>query len=62
MKNETNYKNKAKELNAKYPSVKAIVKTGWNGRFEIEVSTVDKAKALSEMFCEFKFVSGLYIA
>lgn len=55
------YNNKAKELNTKFPSLKAEVKVSpWGGRLEIEVSTVDKAKALNQMFSAFNFTSGLY--
>ena len=60
MNAETKYKTKAAKLNAKYPALKAEVKKGWGGRLEIEVSTIDKAKACNEMFCEFTFVSGNY--
>jgi hypothetical protein len=60
MNTEYKYKIKAAELNGKYPSLKAEVKKGWSGRLEIEVSTVDKAKACNEMFREFTFVSGNY--
>jgi hypothetical protein len=60
MNAESKYKIKAAYLNAKYPTLKAEVKKGWDGRLEIEVSTIDKAKACSEMFCEFTFVSGNY--
>lgn len=57
----TDYQNKANELNAKYPSLKATVNVSpWGGRLEIEVSTVDKAKALKEMFPKFTFTSGFY--
>ena len=60
MNTESKYKIKAAELNAKYPTLKAEVKKGWGGRLEIEVSTIDKAKACNEMFHEFTFVSGSY--
>jgi hypothetical protein len=60
MNAESKYKIKAAELNAKYPALKAEVKKGWGDRLEIEVSTIDKAKACSEMFREFTFVSGNY--
>jgi hypothetical protein len=60
MNSESKYKIKASELNAKYPTLKAEVKKGWSGRLEIEVSTIDKAKACNEMFREFTFVSGSY--
>lgn len=57
----TEYQNKANELNAKYPSLNAVVNVSpWGGRLEIEVSTVDKAKALKEMFKNFTFTSGSY--
>lgn len=55
------YISKANELNAKYPSLNAVVNVSpWGGRLEIEVSTVDKAKALKEMFPKFTFTSGMY--
>jgi hypothetical protein len=55
------YNNKANELNAKYPTLNAEVKVSpWGGRLEIEVSTVDKAKALNQMFPSFTFTSGMY--
>jgi hypothetical protein len=55
------YNNKANKLNAKYSTLNAEVKVSpWGGRLEIEVSTVEKAKALSQMFPSFVFTSGLY--
>ena len=61
MKNATDYNNKANELNSKFPSLNAEIKVSpWGGRLEIEVSTVDKAKALNQMFVGFTFTSGLY--
>lgn len=46
----TAYDAKAKEVNAKYPQVKAEVRVSpWGGRLEIEVSSVDKAKALAAL-------------
>lgn len=57
----TDYTNKANELNAKWPNLKATVKVSpWGGRLEIEVSTVNKAKALYEMFPKFNFTSEMY--
>ena len=61
MKNATDYNNKANELNSKFPSLNAEIKVShWGGRLEIEVSKVDKAKALNQMFVGFTFTSGLY--
>ena len=55
------YTNKANELNAKFSTLNAEVKKSpWGGRLEIEVSTVNKAKALNQMFKAFTFTSGLY--
>jgi hypothetical protein len=55
------YNNKANELNAKYSNLNAKIKVSpWGGRLEIEVSTVDKAKALNQMFSSFTFTSGMY--
>lgn len=55
------YNNKANEINAKFPAVKAEVKVSpWGGRLEIEVATVNKAKALNEMYPKFTFTSGSY--
>ena len=55
------YTNKVNELNAKFPTLNAEVKKStWGGRLEIEVSTVNKAKALNQMFNAFTFTSGLY--
>ena len=55
------YNNKTKELNSRFPSLNAEVKVSpWGGRLEIEVSTVDKAKALNQMFHSFNFTSGQY--
>jgi len=52
---------KAEELNKKFPTLNAEVKVSpFGGRLEIEVSTVDKAKALNEMFSGFTFTSGAY--
>lgn len=60
MKNQ-DYNNKAAELNSKFPSLEARVNVSpWGGRLEIEVSTVDKAKTLKQMFSNFTFTSGLY--
>ena len=55
------YNDKATELNNILPSLNAEVKVSpWGGRLEIEVSSVDKAKALAEMYTSFNFTSGLY--
>ena len=55
------YNNKASELNAKYSTLNARVKVSpFGGRLEIEVSTVDKAKVLNEIFYSFNFTSGMY--
>lgn len=48
----------AAAINKKYPAVKAEARISENsGRFEIEVATVDKAKALFQMFGFSKGVS-----
>ena len=48
MKTLNDYNNKANELNSKFPSIKAKVSVSpFGGRLEIEVSTVEKAKALA---------------
>lgn len=55
------YTAKADELNNRYPSLKAKVQVSqYGGRLEIEVATVDKAKALNQMFSNFSFTSGSY--
>jgi len=55
------YQNKANELNKKFNTLNAEVKVSpWGGRLEIEVSTVDKAKTLKQMFPKFTFTSGMY--
>jgi hypothetical protein len=55
------YNNKANELNNRFPTLNAqVVVSPWGGRLEIEVSTVDKAKALNQMFSNFTFTSGMY--
>jgi len=55
------YNNKANELNAKFSTLNAEVKVSpFGGRLEIEVSTLNKAKALNEMFSGFTFTSGIY--
>jgi len=59
--NTQDYNNLVEKLNAKYPAVKATVNVSpFGGRLEIEVATVDKAKALKEMFPSFTFTSGMY--
>ena len=56
-----NYQDKATELNNKFKTLNAEArKSPFGGRLEIEVSTVDKAKALNEMFNNFTFTSGGY--
>ena len=61
MKTLQEYNQKAQELNAKYASLNATVSTSpWGGRLEIEVSSVDKAKALNEMFPSFTFTTNTY--
>lgn len=55
------YNNKANELNKRFPSLNAQVNVSpFGGRLEIEVATVDKAKALNQMFPKFTFTSGWY--
>jgi hypothetical protein len=55
------YNNKANDLNTKFPALKASVKVSpFGGRLEIEVASVDKAKALFQMYPTFNFTSGLY--
>ena len=55
------YNNKVNELNSRFPTLKAKVNVSpFGGRLEIEVSTVDKAKALNQMFPRFTFTSGWY--
>ena len=55
------YNNKANELNERFPSLNAQVSVSpFGGRLEIEVATVDKAKALNQMFPKFTFTSGWY--
>jgi hypothetical protein len=55
------YNNKANELNSRFKSLNAQVNVSpFGGRLEIEVSSVDKAKALNQMFPSFTFTSGLY--
>jgi hypothetical protein len=49
------YNNKANELNAKFPNLKAEVITGWNGALEIKVINSDKANTLKEMYRNFNF-------
>ena len=57
----TDYNRKATELNNKFKALNAEVKvSAWGGRLEIEVSSVDKAKALNEMYLNFNFTSGNY--
>ena len=61
MKTLNDYNTKANELNSKFSTLNAEVKVSpWGGRLEIEVSTVDKAKALNQMFLGFTFTSGSY--
>jgi hypothetical protein len=57
----TEYNNKATELNNRFKTLNAEVKVSpFGGRLEINVSTVDKAKALNEMYLGFNFTSGNY--
>jgi len=50
------YNNKAIELNAKFPNLKAEVVKNWNGTsLEIKVINSDKAKTLREMYRKFNF-------
>ena len=57
--NSTEYAALADKLNAKFPSLKATVSVSpWGGRLEMEVATVEKAKAYAEMFPRFTFTSG----
>lgn len=50
------YNNKANELNAKFPNLKAEVVKNWDGsRDEIKVCNSDKAKTLREMYRNFNF-------
>lgn len=50
------YNNKAKELNSKFPNLKAEVVKNWDGsRSEIKVCNSDKAKTLREMYTNFNF-------
>ena len=50
------YNNKAKELNSKFPNLKAEVVKNWDGsRLEIKVVNSDKAKTLREMYKNFNF-------
>jgi len=55
------YNNKANELNAKFPNLKAEVTTGWNGALQITVCNADKAKTLREMYRNFNFTYNMYI-
>ena len=55
------YNQLAETLNNKYNNLNATVNISkWGGRLEIEVSTVEKAKALTQLFAGFTFTSGLY--
>jgi hypothetical protein len=49
------YNNKVKELNSKFPNLKAEVTTGWNGLLQITVCNFDKAKTLTEMYKDYNF-------
>lgn len=58
---QAEYTTIAEKLNAKFPTLNATVNVSpWGGRLEIEVSTVDKAKALKEIYPGFTFTSGMY--
>lgn len=55
------YTKKTEEINKKFPLLKAEVKRSpWGNRLEIEVSTIDQAKALNELYRGFNFTSGPY--
>ena len=55
------YNQKAKELNTKFPSLQAVVnRSPWGGSLQINVSTLDKAKTLREMYPNFAFASSTY--
>ena len=55
------YNQLAETLNNKYNNLNAKVNISkWGGRLEIEVSTVENAKSLNQMFAGFTFTSGLY--
>lgn len=47
---------KANELNAKYPNLKCKVVNLYNGEIAIKTINSDKAKTLTEMFREYKFI------
>jgi hypothetical protein len=50
------YNNKANELNAKFPNLKAEVIKNWDGSTnEIKVCNSDKAKTLREMYKGYNF-------
>lgn len=58
---QAQYEVLANTLNAKYTTLNATVGVSpWGGRLEMEVSTVEKAKALREMYPGFTFTSGMY--
>jgi len=49
------YQNKANEINAKNPHLKAEVRTSFGGILEIKVINSDKAKTLKEIYQKFNF-------
>tara|TARA_R110000868_G_scaffold215680_3_gene465806 strand:+ start:496 stop:705 length:210 start_codon:yes stop_codon:yes gene_type:complete len=60
-KTRADYEKLIAKLNAKFPTLNAKLQVSlWGGRFEIEVSTVDKAKSCVELFNGFTFTSGQY--
>ena len=61
MKTLNDYNTKVNELNLRFSNLNERLNiSDFGGRFEIEVSTVDKAKALNEIFIGFNFTSGKY--
>ena len=60
-KTRAEYEKLIAKLNGKYPNLNAKFQVSpWGGRFEIEVSTVDKAKSCDELFNGFTFISGMF--
>ena len=61
MLNRSDYEELANKLNVNYPSLNAKVNVSpFGGRLEIEVSSVDKAKAANEIYHGYNFTSGSY--
>ena len=55
----TDYNELVSALNTKYDNLNATVHTSkWGGGLYIEVSNVDKSKALAEMFTRYTFTSN----